>query len=88
MGDVMASGKVLWFNKVKGYGAISSGDGERLYVDEPGLKPDVDKQELRNGVEVEFEIRDGANGQREAHGVGIAAVPVAARRARMRRRGP
>ncbi len=45
----MASGKVLWFNKVKGYGAISSGDGERLYVDEPGLKPDVDKQELRNG---------------------------------------
>jgi cold shock CspA family protein len=84
----MAIGKVLWFNKVKGYGAISSSDGERLYVDEPGLQPEVDKHELRNGVEVEFEVRDGADGRREAHGVGISAVPVAARRARMRRRGP
>jgi cold shock CspA family protein len=87
MRGVMTSGTVLWFNKVKGYGAISSSEGERLSVYEPGLQPDVDKHELRNGVEVEFEVRDGDNG-REAHGVGIAAVPVAARRARMRRRGP
>jgi cold shock CspA family protein len=83
----MATGIVLWFNKVKGYGAISSSDGERLNVYEPGLQPEVDKHALRNGVEVEFEVRDGDSG-REAHAVGIAPVPAAARRARTRRRGP
>jgi CspA family cold shock protein len=83
----MATGTVLWFNKEKGYGAISSSQGERLHVYEPGLQAEVDKHDLRKGVEVEFEVRDGENG-REAHGVGIAAVPAAGRRARTRRRGP
>ena len=83
----MATGTVLWFNKEKGYGAISSSQGERLNVYEPGLQAEVDKHDLRKGVEVEFEVRDGENG-REAHGVGIAAVPAAQRRARTRRRGP
>jgi cold shock CspA family protein len=81
----MASGTVLWFNKVKGYGAIASTEGERLHVDGPGLRPEVDAHELRKGVEVEFEVRDGTNGP-EAHGVGIAPMPVAPRRARLRRR--
>jgi cold shock CspA family protein len=83
----MANGIVLWFNKVKGYGAISSSEGERLHVYEPGLQPEVDKHELRNGVEVQFEVREGENGP-EAHGVGISPVPAAGRRARTRRRGP
>jgi cold shock CspA family protein len=83
----MATGTVLWFNKEKGYGAISSSQGERLHVYEPGLLADVDKHDLRKGVEVEFQVRDGEHG-REAHEVGIALVPEAARRARTRRRGP
>ncbi len=81
----MASGTVLWFNKVKGYGAISSTDGERLHVTEPGLRPEVDPQELRKGVEVEFDIRAGTNGL-EAHGVAISPLPDAPNRARARRR--
>jgi cold shock CspA family protein len=81
----MASGTVLWFNKVKGYGAISSSEGERLHVVEPGLQTGVDPQKLRKGVEVEFEVRDGTNGL-EAHGVAIAPPPAAGNRARPRRR--
>ena len=81
----MASGTVLWFNKVKGYGFISSAEGERLYVEGPGLRPEVDAHELREGVEVEFEVRSGGKG-REAHGVAISPPAAAPRRARMRGR--
>lgn len=81
----MASGTVLWFNKVKGYGAISSSEGERLHVTEPGLRAEVNPHELRQGVEVEFEVRNGTNGP-EAHGVVITPPPVAPNRARLRRR--
>jgi cold shock CspA family protein len=81
----MATGTVLWFNKVKGYGAISSSDGERLHVLEPGLGPDVDPNDLCKGVEVDFHVRDGDNGP-EAHGVTIMPPPVAPNRARLRRR--
>jgi len=81
----MASGTVLWFNKVKGYGAISSSDGERLLVTEPGLRSDVDPQELRKGVEVEFDIRAGTEGL-EAHAVTISPPAEAPNRARARRR--
>jgi cold shock CspA family protein len=82
----MARGIVLWFNKVKGYGAISSADGERLHVDRPGLGGGIDVQELRKGVEVEFEVRDGTNGRREAHGVVITPPAAVPNRARLRRR--
>jgi cold shock CspA family protein len=81
----MANGLVLWFNKVKGYGAISSSDGERLEVTQSGLRPGVDPQLLRNGVDVEFEVREGPNGL-EAHDVGISPPLVAPNRARARRR--
>jgi len=81
----MANGIVLWFNKVKGYGAISTTDGERLHVVEPGLGPGVDPQELFNGVPVEFEVRDGANGP-EAHEVAIVPTPETGGRARLRHR--
>ncbi len=81
----MASGTVIWFNKVKGYGAISSSEGDRLHVTEPGLQPEVDPQLLRNGVEVQFEVRDGSNGL-EAHGLVITPPAVAPNRARLRRR--
>jgi cold shock CspA family protein len=81
----MASGTVLWFNKVKGYGAILTSDGERLYVDLPGLGAGVDAEELRRGVEVEFEVRTGSNGP-EAHGLHMTPPPVPVGRARRRHR--
>jgi cold shock CspA family protein len=81
----MASGTVLWFNKVKGYGAISTSDGERLYVDRLGLGDGVDAEELRRGVEVEFEVRTGSNGL-EAHALQMVPPPVAMGRARRRHR--
>jgi cold shock CspA family protein len=81
----MANGTVLWFNKVKGYGAIASTKGERLHVAGPGLHVEVNPQDLRKGVEVEFEVREGSNGL-EAHRVAIAPPAAAPNRARLRRR--
>jgi cold shock CspA family protein len=81
----MVNGTVLWFNKVKGYGAISTSDGERLHVDRPGLGAGVDAEELRRGVEVEFEVRTGSNGP-EAHALRMAPPPVPVGRARRRHR--
>ena len=81
----MASGTVLWFNKVKGYGAIEGADGERLHVYEPGLGAEVDAAALFKGVEVEFEVRSGDNGL-EAHTLRMAPPPVEVGRARLRRR--
>jgi cold shock CspA family protein len=81
----MASGTVLWFNKVKGYGAIAGADGERLHVNRPGLGTEVDAAELFKGVEVEFEVRSSVNGP-EAHTLRMAPPPLPVRRARLRRR--
>lgn len=81
----MASGTVLWFNKVKGYGAISTTEGDRLHVTGPGLRADVDPLELCKGVEVEFEVRSGSNGP-EAHAVAIVPPAAVPNRARLRRR--
>jgi cold shock CspA family protein len=81
----MASGTVLWFNKVKGYGAIEGADGERLHVYRPGLGSEVDAGELFKGVEVEFEVRSCDDGL-EAHTLRMAPPPVSGGRARLRRR--
>jgi cold shock CspA family protein len=81
----MVSGTVLWFNKVKGYGAIATTDGERLYVDRPGLGEGVVAEELRKGVEVEFQVRSGSNGP-EAHALRMAPPPIPVNRARRRHR--
>lgn len=81
----MASGTVLWFNKVKGYGVIAGPEGERLHVYRPGLGTEVAAEELFKGVEVEFDVREGANGP-EAHTLRMAPAPLPVGRARLRRR--
>jgi cold shock CspA family protein len=78
----MATGTVIWFNKVKGHGFISTHQGERLYVDAEGLDPAVNPLVLRNGVEVEFSVRERESG-REAASLALKA-DVSPRRARRR----
>ena len=57
----MIKGTVKWFNATKGYGFISSDDGEDLFVHYSAISGDGFKT-LEEGQNVEFEIVEGEKG--------------------------
>ena len=54
-------GTVKWFNNQKGYGFISDGQGNDVFVHYSGLNMDGFKS-LDEGASVEFDVVDGAKG--------------------------
>jgi CspA family cold shock protein len=59
----MPEGKVKWFNPKKGYGFISTDDGQDIFVHFSNISTDGFKS-LREGTEVCFEIVEGDKGLR------------------------
>ena len=59
----MSQGKVKWFNNKKGYGFISSDDGQEYFVHYTGIVGDGFKS-LTEGVEVLFEVEESDRGPR------------------------
>ena len=57
----MATGRVKWFNEQKGYGFISTDEGEDAFVHYSEIKGDGFKT-LYEGQEVSFEIVQGRKG--------------------------
>lgn len=57
----MATGKVKWFNETKGYGFITSDDGEDLFVHHADIQGQGFKT-LEEGEQVEFESTQGPKG--------------------------
>ncbi len=57
----MARGKVKWFNDTKGFGFISSDDGEDVFVHHSAIVGDGRKT-LKEGQRVEFEVQKGPKG--------------------------
>lgn len=57
----MINGTVKWFNATKGYGFISSDDGEDVFVHYSAIEGDGFKT-LEEGQNVEFEIVEGQKG--------------------------
>ncbi len=57
----MAKGTVKWFNKVKGYGFISTESGEDIFVHYSEIESDGFKQ-LKEGEAVEFEVVNSNKG--------------------------
>ncbi|NMB26428.1 MAG: cold-shock protein [Tissierellia bacterium] len=57
----MVKGTVKWFNATKGYGFISTEEGEDVFVHYSAIEADGFKT-LDEGQEVEFEIVEGEKG--------------------------
>ena len=58
----MATGTVKWFNDEKGYGFIAPSDGGKdVFVHHSGIGGNGFKT-LAEGVQVEYEAREGAKG--------------------------
>ncbi|QQK07797.1 MULTISPECIES: cold-shock protein [Miniphocaeibacter] len=58
----MAKGKVKWFNATKGFGFISTEEGEDVFVHYSALEDNGDFRTLDEGQEVEFEVVEGTKG--------------------------
>ena len=61
-GDIVAKGKVKWFNESRGYGFIIPDDGgPDLFVHHSNITAEG-VQSLRDGQEVEYEVGQGKKG--------------------------
>lgn len=54
-------GTVKWFNNAKGYGFIQRASGEDVFVHYSAIQMNGYRS-LDNGMEVEFEVRQGPKG--------------------------
>lgn len=59
-------GTVKWFNAEKGYGFISTEDGQDVFVHFSAIQTEGFKT-LEEGQKVEFEITEGARGPQAAN---------------------
>ena len=62
----MARGTVKWFNEAKGFGFVSQGEGEDVFVHFSAIQGDGFKT-LAEGEEVEFEVSQGPKGLQAAN---------------------
>ena len=57
----MANGTVKWFNATKGFGFITSEDGQDLFTHFSSIQSDGFKS-LDEGQKVEFDVEEGQRG--------------------------
>ena len=62
----MAQGTVKWFSNEKGYGFITSSEGDDVFVHFSAIEGDGYKS-LAEGQEVEFEVTEGPKGKQAAN---------------------
>src|SRR5262245_9971465 len=66
MGCMVATGRIIRFDAVRGYGFVApDGGGDDVFLHVNDL--DVDKSQIAPGVSVEFDIENGDKGLKAAH---------------------
>jgi CspA family cold shock protein len=70
--EIMARGKVKWFNAKKGYGFISTNEGKDVFVHYNEIQSEGFKT-LEEGDDVEFEVNTGPKGD---HATNVVVVKV------------
>jgi CspA family cold shock protein len=63
---VREKGIVKWFNNAKGYGFIQRASGEDVFVHFSAIEMNGYRS-LDNGIEVEFEVKQGPKGLQAEH---------------------
>jgi CspA family cold shock protein len=69
------TGKVLWFNKAKGYGFIQYEKGQDIFVHHSAIVAVGDKT-LIEGSRVDFDVEMGPSGRVQAVNVVPGGVPT------------
>jgi CspA family cold shock protein len=64
--SIMAQGTVKWFNAEKGFGFITTEEGNDVFVHFSAIQADGYKS-LEEGEHVSFDIEDGARGPQAAN---------------------
>ncbi|MDO4778701.1 MAG: cold-shock protein [Tissierellia bacterium] len=68
----MVKGTVKWFNATKGYGFLSTEDGQDVFVHFTALEETGEFRTLNEGQEVEFEITEGEKGPQASNVVKLS----------------
>ncbi|MFM1515053.1 cold-shock protein [Helcococcus ovis] len=63
----MVKGTVKWFNAKKGYGYITTEEGNDVFVHFTALEDNGEFRTLKDGQEVEFEVIEGEKGPQAAN---------------------
>jgi CspA family cold shock protein len=67
-------GTVKWFSNEKGYGFLSTADGEDVFVHFSAIEMEGYKS-LTQGQEVEFDVADGPKGKQASNVRAAASQP-------------
>lgn len=68
----MPTGRVKWYDAVKGYGFVTSDEGGDVFLPKSALPNGV--TELKNGQKIEFGVIEGRKGS-QALGVTLVSAP-------------
>ncbi|KXZ40667.1 cold-shock DNA-binding protein family [Alkalithermobacter thermoalcaliphilus JW-YL-7 = DSM 7308] len=63
----MRTGVVKWFNPEKGFGFITSDEGEDIFVHVSAIKEKGEKKDLEEGQNVFFDVVNGVKGPQAAN---------------------